>query len=156
MAATKTAKTVQTAAEDAANTFKAMTSVGQEKLTEGFERTMTAMSEVGAFGKENVEAFVASATVAAKGFEAISARAANYSKTAMENHMAATKAIMTSKSVQEVAEKQAAYAKSAFEAYVAEMTKMTELMTGMSKEVIAPINERVTAVSSLMQSGVGR
>lgn len=156
MATTKTAKTVQNAAEDAASTFKAMTSVGQEKMSEGLERSMTAMSEVGAFGKENVEAFVASATLAAKGFETISARAATYSKAALENHVAATKSIMSSKSVQEVAEKQTAYAKSAFEAYVAEMTKMTELMTGMSKEVIAPINERVTAVSSLMQAGAAR
>lgn len=156
MATAKAAKTVQTAADQATQTLHAMTAVGQEKMSENIERTMTAMSEVGAFGKENVEAFVASATVAAKGFEALSARAASYSKSAMENHVAAAKAIMTSKSVQEVAEKQAAYVKSAFEAYVAEATKMTELMTGMSKEAIAPLNERVTAVSSLMQAGVVR
>jgi phasin family protein len=99
---------------------------------------------------------VASAAVAAKGFEAISARAVSYSKAAMENHVAAAKDIMGSKSVQEVAEKQAAYVKSAFEAYVAEATKMTEIMTGVSKDVIAPLNERVTAASSLMQSGMVR
>lgn len=150
------AKTVKIAADDAAKSFQAFTAVGQEKMSEGIERTMTAMSEVSAFGKENVEAFVASAAVAAKGFEAISARAVSYSKAAMENHVAAAKDIMGSKSVQEVAEKQAAYVKSAFEAYVAEATKMTEIMTGVSKDVIAPLNERVTAASSLMQSGMVR
>jgi phasin family protein len=156
MATAKAAKTIEMTTDQATQTFQAFTAVGQEKLQEGIERSMTAMSEVGAFSKENVEAFVASATVAAKGFEQISARAATFSKTALENHVAAAKAIMTSKSMQEVAEKQSAYMKSAFEAYVAEATKMTELMTGMSKEVIAPLNERVTAVSTLMQSGVAR
>jgi len=151
MATVKAAKTVQHATEQATDTLKAMTAAGQEKMTETIERSMTAMSEVGAFGKENVEALVASASVAAKGFEALSARAVTYSKSAMENHVAAAKSIMASKSVQEVAEKQAAYAKSAFEAYIAEATKMAELFTGMSKEVIAPINERVTAASTLMQ-----
>jgi phasin family protein len=156
MATVKAAKTAQAAADQAAQTFSALTAAGQEKMSEGIERTMTAMSEVGAFGKENVEAFVASATVAAKGFEALSARAVTFSKAAMENHMAATKAIMSSKSVQEVAEKQAEYVKSAFEAYVAEATKVAELMSGMQKDVIAPLNERVSAVSTLMQSGVAR
>lgn len=151
-----TVKTAKTAADEATKTLTAFTAVGQEKMTEGFERTMTAMSEVGAFGKENVEAFVASATVAAKGFETISARAMTYSKSAVENHVAFSKSLLSSKSVQEVAEKQTEYLKSAFEAYVAEATKMTELMTGMGKEVVAPINERVTAVSSLMQSGLAR
>ena len=84
------------------------------------------------------------------------ARAMTFSKAAVENHVAFSKSLMSSKSVQEVAEKQTEYLKSAFEAYVAEATKVTELMTGMGKEVVAPLNERVTAVSSLMQAGVAR
>jgi phasin family protein len=150
--AAKAPKTIK----EAAQSMEAITAAGQTQMKEGFDRSMAAMAEVGSFGKENVEAFVASATATTKGFEAISARAVAYSKAAMENHMAATKAIMTSKSVQEAMERQAEYARSAFDGYVAEMNRMTELFTGITKEAAKPLNERVAAVSHLMQSPVVR
>jgi phasin family protein len=151
-----TAKTAKTVAQDAAKTLQDYSAAGQHQMKEGMERSMAAMAEVGAFGKENVEALVASATAATKGLEAVSARAVAYSKTAMENHLAAAKAIMTSKSVQEVLERQAEYARSAFDGYVAEMGKMTELLSGVTKDAVKPINERVSAVSHLIQSGAAR
>lgn len=150
--AAKATKTVK----EATQSIEAFTAAGQHQMKEGMERSMAAMAEVGAFGKENVEAIVASATVATKGFEAVSARAVAYSKSAMEAHMAAAKSIMTSKSVQEVMEKQAEYARSAFDTYVAEMGKMTELLSGVTKDAVKPINERVTAVSHLIQTTASR
>jgi phasin family protein len=74
----------------------------------------------------------------------------------MENHMAATKAIMTSKSVQELVERQTEYAKSTYETYMAEMTKMAELMQGFGKEAAKPLNERMTAVQHLIQTTATR
>lgn len=152
MTTAKTSKTVK----DAAGAFEAMTTVGQTQVREGIDRSMAAFAEVGAFGKENVEAFVASATAATKGFEALSARAVAFSKAAMENHMAVTKSLMTSKSVQEFVEKQTAYARSSFDAYVAELTSISELMQGVTKEAVAPLNERMTAVGHLIQTTAAR
>ena len=48
------------------------------------------------YGKQNVEAWMASATAAQKGFETLSARSVAFSKQAIENHVAATKSLMTS------------------------------------------------------------
>jgi phasin family protein len=152
---TTAAKTTK-AAKDTVQTLEAFTAAGQTQMKEGLERSMAAMAEMGAFGKENVEAFVASATVATKGFEAVSARAVAYSKSALEAHMAAAKAIMTSKSVQEAMEKQVEYARTAFDGYVAEVGEMTQLLSGVTKDAVKPINERVTAVSHLIQSGAAR
>ena len=152
MATVKTPKTVQ----EAAQSLEAMTAVGQHQVRQNIDRSMAAMAEAGAFGKENVEAFVASATAATKGLEAISSRAAAYSKSALENHMAAAKAIMTSKSVQEVVERQSEYVRGAFDGYMAEMTKMAELMSGFSKDAAKPLNERFTAVSHLIQTSATR
>lgn len=152
MTTAKTSKTVK----DAAGAFEAMTTVGQTQVREGIDRSMAAFAEVGAFGKENVEAFVASATAATKGFEALSARAVAFSKAAMENHMAATRAVMTSKSVQEVMERQAEYARAAFDGYLAEMNTVAELLSGVAKDAAKPLNERMTAVGHLIQTNVGR
>ena len=97
-------------------------SPSSEAVRENFDRGVAALSEASAFGKQNVEAWLASATAAQKGFETLSARTVAFQKQALENHVAAAKSLMTSKSVQEFAEKQNEYAKGAFEAYVAEVT----------------------------------
>jgi len=152
MAAAKTAR----AAKSATEAFEQVTTVSSEAVRENFDRGLAALSEASAFGKQNVEAWVASATAAQKGIEAISARSVAFSKQAMENHVAATKSILTSKSVQEFVEKQNDYAKSSFEAYVAELSSFSDLFSGVAKETFQPINERFNAVGQLIQTGAQR
>lgn len=150
-----TAKTAPRAAKSATEAFETFTSTSTETVRENIDRSIAAFSEASSFGKQNMEAWVASATAAQKGFETLSARAVAFQKAAIENHVAATKALMTSKSVQEFTEKQNDYAKGAFEAYVAEVTEVSELVQGLAKETLQPINERVNAVGQLVQN-VGR
>jgi phasin family protein len=143
-------------ARKATEAFDTVNAASTQAWRENVDRSVAAMSEASAFGKENIEALVASATVTQKGIETISARTVAFSKQALENHVAATKSLMTSKSVQEFVEKQTEYAKSSFEAYVAELTSMSELFAGVSKEAIAPINERMSAVGHLVQTSAQR
>jgi phasin family protein len=149
MATAKTARAAKTATE----AFENITSTSTEQVRENIDRGIAAMSEASAFGKQNVEAWIASAAAAQKGFEALSARTVAFQKDAMEKHVAAAKALMTSKSVQEFVEKQNDYAKTSFEAYVAELTTVSDLVAGVTKETMEPINERVTAVGQLIQTG---
>ncbi len=149
MAASKTARTAKSPTE----AFEQVTTASTEAVRENIDRGLAALSEVSAFGKQNVEAWLTSAAAAQKGFETISARSVAFSKQALENHVAATKAIMTSKSVQELVEKQNDYAKSSFEAYVTELSSLSELVSGFAKETLQPINERFNAVGQLIQTG---
>jgi phasin family protein len=150
------AKTAAKAARGAAGAFEHVTAASSEAMRENIDRGIAALSEASAFGKENMEAWMASASAAQKGFETISARAVAFQKQAMENHMAAAKSLMTSKSVQEFVERQSEYARSSFDAYVAELTSISDLVAGVAKEAVAPINERMTAVGHLMQAGQAR
>ena len=68
------------------------------------------------------------------------------SKKALEDHVAAAK------SVQEVVELQTSFAKSALEAYMAEMGRMTETVSASVKDSMKPLNERVTAMVERMQA----
>ena len=147
-----TAKTAPRAAKTATEAFEQVTTASSEAVRENIDRGLAAISEASAFGKQNVEAWLTSAALAQKGFETLSARAVAFQKAAIENHVAATKSLMTSKSVQEFAEKQNDYAKGAFEAYVAEVTEVSELVQGLAKETLQPINERVNAVGQLIQT----
>lgn len=155
MAAAKTTRTA--AAKSPTEAFEHVAAASSEAVRENFDRSLAAMSEASAFGKQNVEAWLASAAAAQKGFEALSARSVAFSKQALENHVAATKSLMTAKSVQELVEKQNAYAKSSFEAYVTELSSLSDLVSNFAKETLQPINERVNAVGQLIQvNGVAR
>lgn len=145
-------KTAAKTAKSATEAFETVTAASSEAVREHFDRGLAALSEASSFGKDNFEALVASATATQKGFETLSARYVAFSKAALENHVAATKSLMTSKSVQEFVEKQNEYAKSSFDAYVAEVTESADLVAGLAKEAFAPLNERVTAVGQIVQS----
>lgn len=152
MATAKTARATKTATE----AFEQVTSASSEAVRENIDRSLAALSEASAFGKQNVEAWLASAAAAQKGFEALSARTVAFQKQALENHVAAAKSLMTSKSVQEFVEKQNDYAKASFEAYVAELSTVSDLVQGVAKETLAPINDRVNAVGQLIQANAAR
>jgi phasin family protein len=147
-----TAKTAR-AAKSATEAFDSVSAASTETVRENIDRGLAALSEASAFGKQNVEAWLASATAAQRGFEAISARTVAFQKQSLENSVAAAKSLMTAKSVQEFVEKQNDYAKASFEAYVAELSEVSELVAGVAKEALQPINERVNAVGQLVQSG---
>ena len=147
-----TAKSAPRAAKSATEALETVSLASTEAVREQFDRGVAALSEVSAFGKQNVEAWLASAGAAQRGFEALSARTVAFQKQALENHVAATKSLMTSKSVQEFAEKQNEYVKGAFEAYVAELTTVSDLVQGVAKETLQPINERVNAVGQFVQT----
>lgn len=152
MAAAKSAAAKTTESiEDAQAAFKQHATAGAEAMRENFDRSMAAMTEMTSFGRENMEAFMASAAAAQKGFETLSARAVAFSKSAMENHVAATKALMGSRSVQELVEKQSTYAKGAFDAYVSELNSVADLMSGLTKDAMKPLNERMSAAGKLMR-----
>lgn len=120
-------------------------------LKDNIEKSMSAMSEMSAMSKKNMEAMVASMTAAAKGAETVGARAMAFSKKSMEDQVAAAKALSSAKSIQEAVELQTGFAKTAFDTIVAEVNEISETMSASVKESMAPINERVTAFVERVQ-----
>jgi phasin family protein len=141
--------TANQAAKSAVDQF---TTVGNKAFKDTFEKSMSTLAELNTQSKKNFEAAVASVTAATKGVETLGAHAAAYSKKSVEDQVAAAKSLAGAKSVQEVVELQTAFAKSAFETYVAEMNKMAETVAASMKESVSPINERVTAFVERIQA----
>ncbi|MGP1275045.1 MAG: phasin family protein [Caulobacterales bacterium] len=136
----------------AKETFETFTAASNDAVKEGIEKSMTAMNDFSAFHKNSVEAVIASATTASKGFEELNALAAGYAKKSMEDGMLAAKSLASAKSVQEVIEIHSEYTKSSLEAYLAEMNKVSDHVSSMMKDSMKPINERFAAAVELMQS----
>jgi len=142
----------KTAGEKAANSAETALENGAAAMKSGFEKALKGYDAFLGYGKETAEAVMKSATVAGKGVETINNELYSFSKQSIEDSVAATKAVMGSKSVHEAFEFQTDFAKSAFEAYVAELSKISELATTATKDTFAPFKGRVQAWLDVVQS----
>ena len=78
-----------------------------------------------------------------KGVQAIAAETADYSKKSFEEGSAALEKLLGAKSFEKAIEIQTAYAKSAYEGFVAQATRMGELYADLAKESYKPFENFV-------------
>ena len=114
---------------------------------------MKSFDDIASFNKGTVDAFVQSANAASKGLEALSAEVLSYSKQSIEDYMAATKAAMSSRSVQEFLEINTDYAKTAFDSYVGRFTKLGDMASSTAKDTFEPLSGRFNAFIEAVQTG---
>jgi len=143
---------METGEDTIKSTVERMAQAGNQAFKDSVEKTLSALSEVNTLSKGNVEAVVESLTAATKGAETVGAQALAFSKKNWDEAVAAAKTLSGAKSVQEVIELQSKYAKTAMEAYVAEVNQMTETLSASFKDTFKPINTRVTAAVEKFQS----
>src|SRR5258708_3273574 len=142
----------KTAGEKATATAESAMENGAAALKTGLEKALKGYDAFVGYGKETADAVTKSATVTGKGIETINSEIYSYSKQSIEDAVAATKAVMGSKSVHEAFEFQTDFAKSAFESYVSELSKISELATAATKDSFAPFKGRVQAWLDTVQS----
>ena len=142
----------KTAGEKATASAETVRENGAAAMKTGMEKALKGYDVFVGYGKETADAVTKSATVADKGIESINSEIYSYSKQSIEDTVAATKAVMGSKSVHEAFEFQTDFAKSAFEAYVAELSKLSELTTAAAKDSFAPFKGRVQAWLDVVQT----
>jgi len=143
---------MESGADTVRMTVDQFATAGNQAFKDGVEKSLTAINEANAQGKRNMEAVAASVTAAAKGAETLGAQVMAYSKKAFEDHVAQAKALATAKSVQEVVELQTSFAKTALEAYIAEMNRASEVVSTTVKDSLRPLNERATSVVEQFQA----
>jgi phasin family protein len=148
MAKMKSAEAINGAAEGIETAFKN----GTEAIKVTFEKAVKNYDQLLGYGKDTVDAYVKSANAAGKGAETLHNAMYAYSKQSIEDSITATKALLGTKSVHEAFELQSDYAKSAFESYVSEMTKLSELFVSTTKETFEPLQGRVAAWVEVVQS----
>ena len=90
------------------------------------------------FGKESMETSMNSLTTLSKGVQALAVESVDYTKKAFEDGTAAMEKLFGAKSVEKAMEIQQEYAKSAYEAFVAQATKISELYVDLAKEAYKP------------------
>ena len=142
----------KTAAEKEFATAEINFNAGADALKAGFDKAIVGYDNMVGYGKDTAEAMIKSATAAGKGAETLHNEIYAYAKQSMEDTITAGKAILGAKSVHEAIEVQTDYAKSAFENYVAELSKFNQLMTAVAKDSYAPIQGRAQAWVEVVQA----
>jgi phasin family protein len=142
----------KSAGEKATGTAESALENGAEALKAGLEKALKNYDAILGFGKETAEACVKSATVAGKRVESLNNELYTYSRQSIDDAIAATKAVMGSKSVHEAFEFQTDFAKSAFESYVGQLSRVSEMVTEATKETYAPLKGRMQAWLDVVQT----
>src|SRR3974390_1822827 len=101
------------------------------------------------FGKDHMDSTLKAWGQVSKGVQAIAAESADFSKKSFEEGSAAMEKLLGAKSLEKAIEIQTAYAKSTYEGFVAQATRMGELYADLAKESYKPFENFVgkTAVT---------
>jgi phasin family protein len=160
MADNKAADVKKIAAEGAAQAQKIVTEgaaqarVAMEKsmehMSKGAEGMAKAAEEFADFGRGNIEAFTKAAQTWTVGAQDLARQAMALAQGLTDHTLEGAKALSSVKSLNEAAEIQAKYTKSAMEKAVAESAKMQEAVFKLTEQAVAPISARMTVAMEKM------
>ncbi len=105
------------------------------------------IEDIQQFGKDNMDATMKSFGALSKSMQAIAVEMADYSKKIFEQGTAATEKLIGAKSLEKAIEVQSDYARSAYENFVAEATKLGELYADLAKEAYKPFESQFGKVA---------
>ncbi|MCB1481652.1 MAG: phasin family protein [Rhodobiaceae bacterium] len=100
--------------------------------------------EIQKSGKESMDLAMKSFGTVSKGLQAIAVEMADYSKKSFEDGSATLEKLFGAKSLDKALEIQTDYAKSSYEGFVAQSTKMGELFADLAKEAYKPVETMVS------------
>ena len=101
------------------------------------------IEEMQAAGKQNFEAYVASANAFNKGFQTLATEAAEYTKKSFEDTVALTEKVVASKSVEKAVELQQAHVTKSYEDFMAQANKFGQFYMETAKEAYKPFEAQV-------------
>lgn len=127
----------------------------RERAKTSLEKGAKFAEEFGDFAKGNVEALMTSGRVAAKGVETMGQEAADYGKKSFESASAAVKGFASAKSPTELFQLQSDYARSAFDAAIAEGSRVTEAWVKLAGEIVQPLSSRLAVAADKVKAPTG-
>jgi phasin family protein len=116
------------------------------------ERSTRIIEEMTDLARGNVEALVASSKVAARGVETLSQEAAEFGRKSFEEASATIRTFTEVRSATDFFRIQSEFAKTQFDAMVAESSKMSEAMLKLAGEVAEPITSRYSVAAERVKN----
>lgn len=95
-------------------------------------------------GQSGFDATMRSYGEAGKGLQAFAAEVTDYSKRAFDDCLRAWEQLLGAKSIDRAVQIQSQYVKHAYDTHVAELTKLGEMVTQLTRNAYAPIEQTAT------------
>jgi phasin family protein len=149
---TKGTQTMKNEANKITDSVQAVFGDVNERTRAQIERSTRFAEELTDLGRGNVEAFVASTKLAAKGVETIGHEVAEYSRKSFEEASAALKAFAEVKSPTDFFRLQSDYARTQFDSLVAETSRLSETMVKLAGDVAEPLAGRYTVAADKVKA----
>jgi phasin family protein len=108
----------------------------------------TNVEELQKFGKQQFEAVTAATTSVSKGIQELAVEATDYSKKAIEANTAAVEKLLGAKTLENAIQIQTDFAKTAYEGFVAQATKLGDLYAKLAKEAFKPLETAYATASA--------
>ena len=125
--------------------YEQFVSTAKQQVEKSTSQFLKGIEEMTALTKQNVDAFVKSGTILAKGFETISKSNAAYAQSTLESSAAASKTVLGVKTVRDLVDLQSSFVKKSFDSAVAEGTKVSEISVKVANEAFQPISAQLNA-----------
>ena len=125
---------------------------GAEAMKDGFEKAVKGYDQFISFGKDNAEAVLKSANAAGKGIESINSEVFAYTRKSAEEGVAAAKAVLSAKTVEQAFQLQSEFSKAVFEAYVDQLAKFGDMALATARHTAEPLQARVSAFAELVRA----
>ena len=100
---------------------------------------MNGIEELQKLGQDNFTAAVTSAGEVNKSLQAIASEVTDYAKKAFEHGSATLEKLVGAKTAEQALQIQTEYARTAYENYVAEVSKIGEMCIDLAKDVYKPV-----------------
>lgn len=104
---------------------------------------MNNFEDVQKFGKENMDLVMSNFGNMTKTMQAIASEMGDYSKKSLEDGASAYEKLMATRSLDKAMEVQSEYAKTAYEGFAAQMTKVGEMFGDVTKDAYKPFEAMV-------------
>ena len=144
----KAAETAQIASEQ----FTAVIGQANDRAKTAMEKSAKIVEELAEITRGNVEAMVASSKIAAKGVETMSQDAAQFGRKSFEDASAAFKSFSDVKSATDFFKLQGDFARSAFDAAVAQSARVSENVLKLAGDVAEPLTSRYTVAAERVKT----
>jgi len=100
------------------------------------------------FSKQQIDTVNAVASTMTKGLQEIAAESTDYSKKAFAANTAVVEKLLGAKSVETAIQIQTEYAKSAYEGFVAQTSRINELFVKLASEAFKPVEAAISSVTA--------
>ena len=123
--------------------FEQAAALTREQFDRASKTLFRNYEEFSELSKENIDAFVKSGTIVAKGFEEAGKAWIDFTRRSFETSVETAKAVMGAKDLREVVDVQSDFARTSFDSLVNEGSKLSELGVKVANEALEPIQSRI-------------